>query len=412
MCKVVSATFNQPNAIVDYMDGKRNRKIVVIGGGVVSRKNNKYYARSQLVEYLQDFLRFYSNVTWYVVLSTKNDYKNSLDIQGLNLCVLNPNYERLISLKGLVLLLRNWVTFWKQLDNKTHVIVSKYSLFSIPFLLIGRLKAKRVAYYLGSDPLLLISLRNKTLYDKVMSRTNYLLSPISLVLADIVFVRGKTVLKQVSKWNKNVIMSQPLISYKRLTKSLKGVKDRPLSKKTLNILFVGKLEENKGVHILLKAVAKVLQESGIDISVKIVGSGPLAVNLQKLSVNLGIDDKVVFHGFVDDGDKLVRLFKESDVFVVPTIFHEGFPRVIDEAMACGLPVICSRLGGMKDTLSDKDVLFVEPGNIDDLARAITTIVSQPDIRNHLIDASITRAKDILKQTAAQQHAIALLSHNG
>jgi glycosyltransferase involved in cell wall biosynthesis len=72
-------------------------------------------------------------------------------------------------------------------------------------------------------------------------------------------------------------------------------------------------------------------------------------------------------------------------------------------MACGLPVICSEIGGMKDGLEKDEVFFVEPGDADGLAIAVVKIAENKTLRKKFQENSIRRARKILQQTAAEQH---------
>ncbi|MCD6323169.1 MAG: glycosyltransferase family 4 protein [Clostridiales bacterium] len=256
-----------------------------------------------------------------------------------------------------------------------------------------------------------MKLRNDSFYGKIASLLNYLVFPLTLMSAHGVLVRGKTTLGQSLRWNKNTILSNPLISYKHFNKSI----DREEKKDddSWSLLFVGKLEKNKGVHVLIKALAIILEKCRLDkpVGLHIVGSGPMEGELRLLVAKYGIADSVHFYGFVDNADKLKSLFAMSDVFVVPTLYHEGFPRVIDEAMACGLPVICSEIGGMKDGLEKDEVFFVEAGDAERLTDAIMEITGNEILRKDFQESSNRRARKILQSTATEQHIQFLASLN-
>lgn len=115
------------------------------------------------------------------------------------------------------------------------------------------------------------------------------------------------------------------------------------------ILFVGRLHPVKGVQYLLMAMKNVHEEMP-DARLILVGDGTERERLELLSIQLGIQNYVQFVGRVPH--KMVLTFmQKADVFVLPSL-SEGLPNVIIEAMACGLPVVATRVGGIPDIIVD------------------------------------------------------------
>jgi colanic acid/amylovoran biosynthesis glycosyltransferase len=148
------------------------------------------------------------------------------------------------------------------------------------------------------------------------------------------------------------------------------------------ILFVGSLEPRKGVDVLLSALATLKDQQAW--SCRIVGSGKLHEPLEAMARQLGLDKRVTFLGG-QSADQVARLQADSHLQVVPSIpgasgRNEGIPVVIMEALNQGCPVIASRLTGIPELVRDGDTgLLVEPGNVDQLARAIRrTIDNRPE----------------------------------
>jgi D-inositol-3-phosphate glycosyltransferase len=126
------------------------------------------------------------------------------------------------------------------------------------------------------------------------------------------------------------------------------------------VLFVGRLEPLKGVDILLNAAA--MLESDVDCSVLIVGgdesSHAQVAHLQGLASDLGIEHRVAFTGAVDH-ETLPLFYNAADVCVVPS-HYESFGLVAVEAMACGVPVVASRVGGLTGTVKDGEIGYLVP----------------------------------------------------
>jgi len=116
---------------------------------------------------------------------------------------------------------------------------------------------------------------------------------------------------------------------------------------------VGRLHHDKDQATLLRGFKKALPRLPANSLLVIMGKGPLEKDLKRLALDLGIAESVVFTGNVPDGKKY---FKAFDVFAL-TSDHEPFGMVLLEAMAAGLPLICSNCGGGAEVVQDIGVLF-------------------------------------------------------
>lgn len=137
------------------------------------------------------------------------------------------------------------------------------------------------------------------------------------------------------------------------------------------VLFVGRLVYEKGIHVFVNAIPKVLSQ--INAKFVIVGNGYMKKSLSDLAAAMGLAHKVVFTGFVDD-ESLKNLQKCADVSVVPSLF-EPFGIVALEAMAAETPVVVSNIGGLAEIVEhDITGIKVYPDNPDSLAWGIKRIL--------------------------------------
>lgn len=112
------------------------------------------------------------------------------------------------------------------------------------------------------------------------------------------------------------------------------------------IISVGELNKNKNHELVIKALSQM--KCGKDIFYIIVGDGPLKNHLAELIANLGMNTKMQLLGYRTD---VIELLKTSDCFVFPSL-REGLPVSLMEAMASGLPVVCSNIRGNTDLVDD------------------------------------------------------------
>jgi phosphatidylinositol alpha-mannosyltransferase len=160
----------------------------------------------------------------------------------------------------------------------------------------------------------------------------------------------------------------------------------------LNILFVGRFEERKGLIHLLKAYHR-LRKRKVDARLLVVGAGPKQREFRRFVGLRGIRD-VEWLGRVSDEDK-VRYFASADIFCAPNTGQESFGIVLLEAMAAGVPIIASDIHGFKRVI-ERNVqgLLVEPRNPRALAAALYRLAIDPDLRHDMGEAGRARAPEV------------------
>jgi glycosyltransferase involved in cell wall biosynthesis len=130
----------------------------------------------------------------------------------------------------------------------------------------------------------------------------------------------------------------------------------------------------KGVEVLLEALAA-LRRQGSPVRLRAVGSfesPQYEVYVKQLCRDLGLTEVVDWTGFAQDIDQELA---KMDVFVLPSLFGEGLPMVLLEAMSAGLPIVASRVEGIPEAVRDgREGLLVEPGNAADLADSLARII--------------------------------------
>ncbi len=145
------------------------------------------------------------------------------------------------------------------------------------------------------------------------------------------------------------------------------------------ILFVGRLSIIKGLPYLLKAFSRVLPTIP-NANLVLVGEGPEKDALQDEAGELGIKDSVFFAGKVDWGE-IHRVYQSADVLVLPSIYEQGGGLLL-EAMACGVSIVASEVGGIPEVCGGKAVL-VEPMNPEAISQAVVKILLDRDFAKKL-----------------------------
>lgn len=149
----------------------------------------------------------------------------------------------------------------------------------------------------------------------------------------------------------------------------------PEAERDRDLVFVGRLVSDKGVDILLDAMA-LLSREGLALRLAIAGDGPEMTRLRGQAARLGIGSRVAFLG-TRTGEDLVRLLNRHRVLVVPSRYNEPFGIVALEGIACGCAVIGSEGGGLKDAIGPCGRTF-RNGDPADLARVLREVFEDPE----------------------------------
>ena len=150
--------------------------------------------------------------------------------------------------------------------------------------------------------------------------------------------------------------------------------DPPAAKDGLDLLFVGRLTQIKGLRVLFEALEEV-RKTHPEVTLTLVGDGDDRAHAEAEAERLGGITLLGFQSQAEVAEALAR----ADALVLPS-FAEGVPVVLMEAMASARPVICTQVAGVSELVEDgRSGFIVPPGNAGRLAQAIKTLADAPDL---------------------------------
>ena len=156
------------------------------------------------------------------------------------------------------------------------------------------------------------------------------------------------------------------------------------------VIFVGRMTEEKMLHVLLRAWKRVRNEAGVPVSLELLGDGVLRGELERLCAEWGLED-VGFSGHVTD---IPRRLGEADVFVLPSRI-EGNSNAVLEAMAAGLPIVSTPVGGTPTQVGEAGAPFLcAVADADALAAAMLPLIRDPALRRATGAAMRRRAESL------------------
>jgi glycosyltransferase involved in cell wall biosynthesis len=143
-------------------------------------------------------------------------------------------------------------------------------------------------------------------------------------------------------------------------------------------LFVGRLTPRKGPDFVIRALA----EAEDDVCCVFAGDGPMRNHVEQLAERLGVADRTAFLGNVDV-ESLPSLYANADLLILPSV-SEASPLVVAEAMACGTPVLATRIAGLPTLVEDWETGFlVHPDNVGELAVALRFLMHDGKLRRRM-----------------------------
>ena len=153
---------------------------------------------------------------------------------------------------------------------------------------------------------------------------------------------------------------------------------KPLEKKEniFTIVSTSRLISRKGISYLIDAFID-LNKKIDNVKLIIVGDGDLKSDLRDKVKENGINDKVEFWGKVEKKD-IIKAYQKSDVFVLPSL-NEGMSNSLLEAMACGLAVIATDVGGTKELVDESNGVIIEKKSSDDIFKALEKLQNDDEL---------------------------------
>jgi glycosyltransferase involved in cell wall biosynthesis len=375
----------------------QSKSLLIIGGTVACKDSHQIiYTKGAFALYLSELSNHYDKVLWIVPSSNQIDLSGEILAKSMKVKLYKSNLWGLLSA---------WFSTLLFLFNRPHTILY-HSVLMLPIIFFVKCFSTKFICYLGIDyiePIKQELLRTfpgwvwfyKKGFEYPMSK------------ADIVLARGKYLSGIAKKFNNIVVETVPIGWPPKYLQSKEiGLTNHNSKAK---ILFIGKVSEEKGLKQLLLATKILIEKYGEkSLKIDIVGSGSQFKYWLSFVKSLKLSEVVLFHGWIDDPEKLENFYSTADLLVCPSVYPEGVPRVIDEAIIRGLPVVASRIGGISVEFDDNQICLFEPGDEKELADSIWSVLSNKSYRNDLLLKMKERKKRWKGFTLASEQHLFLL----
>jgi glycosyltransferase involved in cell wall biosynthesis len=159
----------------------------------------------------------------------------------------------------------------------------------------------------------------------------------------------------------------------------------------LRLMIACRQEPRKGTNIVIESLP-IIRERFPDAFLDIVGDGSLLDELKRQAAASGCSDRIKFHGKLGQAE-VIDLLKKAHVFCYPTSASEGFPKVVLEALSCGLPIVTSRVSVLPQLITPDRGVALEAPTASDMAEAVSEICCDPSRYREMSLRAIEIAKE-------------------
>ncbi|MDU6482019.1 MAG: glycosyltransferase [Paeniclostridium sordellii] len=369
-------------------------KLTIYYSTTFLERNGDYYCNGAFGRYVEELSKEYEFINLCVPVNKASsvalgDYK----ITSKNILIQEmPDYKNVIgSIKYMYKSLRKLMKFAKEWEENVYIRwPSPYSY--MVFLIAKHKNLKTIVHIVGDSRSVVEGGSKYRGFIKHIAISyakfeDFLLKKIMKKSINIANGTGMRRIYSGMNINVNEIRTSTILNkdiYER---------EKNISKnKDIKILYVGYLRQEKGISYLLEAINILKSKIDKPITLTIVGDGEERTNLENLVIDLNLKENVDFKGHMPLGDKLFEIYRNNSIFILPSI-SEGTPRVLIEAMANGLSIVATKVGGIPFTISDKyNGLLINPYSSNDIADSIIKLENNPKTREVLIKNGYEFAK--------------------
>jgi glycosyltransferase involved in cell wall biosynthesis len=379
-------------------------EVLIVGGAVLTRTGSETWAtKTPFADYLNELAQRFGRCTWVAHRSPGIQFAGRIDTERVDVIVLGRS--------AVALALTWWRLTLLMLQRPAVILYLPGALPLLPVVPVIRALAARLVVYLAGDYEMTLRERGREPWPgwRRLFRSGF---EYPLASADVVLARGRHLAGLARRMNRRVVETVPIGHMNLRAADLTVQEKRPIRSR---LLFVGKVLWSKGIGDLLLAIESLRRaRPELPLTLSVVGDGTDRGAAERRVSELGLDDTVTFHGWIDDPARFAELLENGDLVVVPSSTHpEGVPRVIDEALARGLPVIATRVGGIEAEFEPEEVLLVAPGAPGELAQAIERVVCDQLLYEQLVRGGRRRRQRwAAAGSVARQHAEILVKDLG
>lgn len=295
-----------------------------------------------------------------------------------NLLVLFPQTYRVIRANA-----NNWDLIWLNAPHPVSLIFAYVCRrLRKPFFLFIRQNLKLYAGYRNRGPRRMVATSTAMLLESAFH---------FIARNTLAFTVGREMFDHYKKVGKKVCQTTvSLVRASDITYDIRGQTSG--SSNEIKLLSVGRLDPEKGIVYLIEALHGLVSSGRTSIVLELVGTGKEEELLRLMVNNRGLSKHVHFLGYVSHGPELFSRYRGSDIFVLPSL-TEGQPQTLLEAMAFGVPIVATRVGGIPHLIQDgENGLLINPFSSRAISEAVKRLIGDSRLRRRLVSNGLSTVK--------------------
>jgi glycosyltransferase involved in cell wall biosynthesis len=151
----------------------------------------------------------------------------------------------------------------------------------------------------------------------------------------------------------------------------------------VSLIIVCRQDREKGTGTVIESLPLILKDFP-QATLEVVGDGPDLPEFKRMADANGVSERITFHGKVNH-ESVISLLRQADLFCYPTVASEGFPKVVHEALACGLPVVTTRVSVLPELIGTECGILLDDTNPATVAKAVKSVIQDVE-RYHAMSA--------------------------
>ncbi|QQG38511.1 MAG: glycosyltransferase family 4 protein [Candidatus Woesearchaeota archaeon] len=365
-------------------------KLAIVGGKLFFYDGNRYTTLGGMPKIVDSFSPFFDQIVMCVPIRD-GKFKNSEPLKSKNITFHRlPDYKD--ELEYAKYNIKRVIEINKCVRDADVVHIRLPSYEGVQGFLLAKLHKKPIFTYVSTDWQKISNITwdkgLKKLFAPLYGKINDLL--IRLVVNNSVsFLLGIDLYKKYKKSGKPIYMGYTSSLSSKDTNKIKVIKR--VNKKIINLLFVGRLAEEKGITYLIDAFNELNKKYKLTLT--LLGQGPLEKEIKQKVEKLGLENKINILGYVSLKE-MDSVYSKSDIFILPSL-TDAMPKVILEAMAKSIPVIATNVGGIPTIIKhNKNGILIKPRSSDEIVKAVDTIIKDKKLRERIIKNEIDTAKSL------------------
>jgi len=383
-------------------------RLGIVQDGPVAFDGTNYWNHRPMGQYLKSLSQVFGKIDIYAPVIFKNNPAfhcwNEFKLDQRWACVHTLSVGGGNPVKAIM---RQMITFpflYQGFKKNDFVLFFLPATFAFPGIFARRLQKLPYAIYFGNDwdEIYPYSFRwsgviASSLYP-IYKKMGQVLHTLALGRASFALTAGESLRRKVSSKGVPAFLSVPRMDLKK--GDIYYRKNTCLSKEVI-LLFVGSLTPRKGLDCLIDGFTY-LYRNNFSVRLHIVGDGELKTYLEKEIMARELSHKIELLGYVPYGPRLWKIYRDSDIFILPTR-AEGFPRVLYEAMSQSLPIVTTDVSGIPYLMKHgENSLLIPTNDVNALVNAVCKLIKDSELRKRLINRGLKTVSSVLNKDAGKQ----------